>query len=368
MAKIIILGGNYFVLPLVEKAKERGFEVHVVGNSVIDQIRTIADKVHNFSSLDTDKIVEIGKPAAVCSVAVDLAVPVIAKLNEHWNLIGNSVESAKLSTDKYLMKTAFLNAGIPCAKAIITEYHRDYEPPFTYPLIVKPVDRSGSRGVSKVYHPELLDAALKRATAESFVGKAVIEEFIPGQEYSAEGLSWDGEHTILQVTEKYTAEHFVEAMHIQPAELRPETRERIVRVLKRALTALRVKWGASHSEFKITSEGELKIIEIGARMGAEAVDKMVAITTGFDFVGAVLDTALGIMPVIKLNETGLFGVSKFVFNKEDLDNMPSEVVDVSPMESFDGRVVASNEARYGHYVFSCREKYKAVGINPHTIY
>ena len=101
---------------------------------------------------------------------------------------------------------------------------------------------------------------------------------------------------MLAVTEKYTtgAPHFIEIGHIQPSGLSKETEAAVQKVVFRALDALRIRTGASHTEFKITPAGEIRLIEAGARMGGDCIGSdLVHLTTGFDYLKMVLDDALG---------------------------------------------------------------------------
>ena len=165
-----------------------------------------------------------------------------------------------------------------------------------FPLIVKPVDRSGSRGITKIQKKEELKDAIRIAEEVSFDKRAMVEEFIEGQEYSVEYISWQGKHTFLALTQKFTtgAPHFIETGHMQPAEVSDTILENIKRIVEHALDTLGVKFGASHSEIKIDQDGTIKIIEVGARMGGDCIGSdLVKISTGYDFVDMVIDVACG---------------------------------------------------------------------------
>ena len=165
-----------------------------------------------------------------------------------------------------------------------------------YPLIVKPSDRSGSLGVTKVNNKEDLLPALSLAIEESFKHQAMVEEFIEGREISVEFISYHGVHYPLQITDKITTEapHFVELEHHQPSTLSKEMYDKIYNITKTALTALGLTEGASHSEYKITKEGRIVVMEIGGRMGGDFIGSdLVRLSTGYDFVKGVIDVALG---------------------------------------------------------------------------
>lgn len=167
---------------------------------------------------------------------------------------------------------------------------------WTYPLIVKPSDRSGSLGVTKVFTPEELTPAVEKAISVSFKKQAMVEEFIEGREISVEFISYKGTHFSLQITDKVTTEapHFVELEHHQPSTLSDDMFAKIYDITKTALNALGLTNGASHAEYRITPEGRIVVMEIGGRMGGDFIGSdLVRLSTGYDFVKGVIDVALG---------------------------------------------------------------------------
>ena len=166
----------------------------------------------------------------------------------------------------------------------------------SFPLIVKPTDRSGSLAVTKVEKNEELLPAVKKALEVSMAHEAMIEEYIEGREISVEMISCRGTHYALQITDKETtgAPHFVELAHRQPSDLPAAMQEHIFSITRRALDALGLTEGASHSEYKITDEGRIVVMEIGGRMGGDFIGSdLVRLSTGYDFVQGVIEVALG---------------------------------------------------------------------------
>ena len=150
----------------------------------------------------------------------------------------------------------------------------------------------------------------------------MIEEFAEGQEYSVEGISYKGEHHILAVTLKYTtgAPQFIETGHFEPAPIDEATFEKIVGVVTHALDTLGIKNSASHSEIKIDADGNIKIIEIGGRMGGGFIGSdLVRITTGVDFVRAVIEVACGYKPNLRKVCVPHPAYVKFIITQEDHD-------------------------------------------------
>ena len=130
---------------------------------------------------------------------------------------------------------------------------------------------------------------------------------------------------MLAVTRKYTSgEHFVEIAHVQPCGLSDDMLARVKQTVFAALDALHIREGAAHTEFKVDSEGEIRLIEAGARMGGDLIgSSLVPMTTGLDYVKMVLDTALGRTPDFRkmsgelLPGRGRAALIRYLFTRKD---------------------------------------------------
>ena len=173
-----------------------------------------------------------------------------------------------------------------------------------FPVIVKPADSGGSRGVTLVNNQEELDAALDRAFDYSANQTVMIEQFIVGREFSIESISCQGKHYVLQITDKVTTEapYFVELAHHQPADLTEKQRTDITNLTIQMLDALKIENSASHTEIKMDKDGIPYVIEMGPRMGGDYISSdLVRLSTGYDFVKGVLEVATGqfVEPVLE---------------------------------------------------------------------
>lgn len=364
--KIVIIGANNFQLPLILKAKSLGYETHVFAWKEGAVGAEYADYFYPISIVEKDEILEKCKeikPDAVISVASDLATLTVNYLAEKLNLTGNSLECTKISTNKYEMRKAFKNAGVAVPQFVeVDENTKLDEFEFKYPVIVKPTDRSGSRAITKVLKSSELKKAVKEATSVSFEKKAIIEEYIDGNEYSAECISYKGKHQLLAITKKETtgAPHFIETGHIQPAGLDEETNRKIEKEIYKALNSLKIENGASHSEFKINSKGEVRIIEIGARMGGDCIGSdLVQISTGYDFLKMVIDVALGKEPQIVKTTKPKKAVINFIFTEEDLEKLqkvkqehPEQIYYISPIDEINSHKIIDSSTRFGYYILA----------------
>lgn len=322
---LAIIGASYLQLPLIEKAKQMGFATHVFAWAANDVGETAADFFYPVSIVEKDRILGICREigiCGICSIASDLAAVTVNYVAEKMNLPGNGMETALRSTNKHLMRLAFEENGDPSPLSVLVDENTDIESlHLRYPVIVKPTDRSGSRGITKVESGKDLASALSLAFENGFEKKALIEEYIEGDEYSVECISFNGEHHFLALTLKYTtgAPSFIETGHLEPAPVSLGTTERIKDIVFHALNSLGIRNGASHSEIKITPAGEIKIIEIGGRMGGDCIGSdLVMVSTGYDFVKMVIQTACGEEPDFSLICQPAAVESRFILTQEDL--------------------------------------------------
>lgn len=299
--KIAIIGGSYLQLPAVRKAKELGHEVHCFSWRDGAVCANEADFFYPISIIEKEAILakckEIGIDG-ITTIASDVAVLTVNYVASRMGLISNPDEYSAICTNKYKMRQCFATNGCPSPKFTIAKQTEGYNVDrFSFPLIVKPTDRSGSRGVEKVYTEEQLAKAVERAQRESFDHEAIIEEFVTGREISVETISFEGKHYVLQITDKVTTgePYFVELEHHQPSNLPDVIQSEIRELVPKALDALHVKYGASHSELKIQEDGSIRFIEIGARMGGDFIGStLVKLSTGYDFLSGVINIALGL--------------------------------------------------------------------------
>lgn len=319
--KIAILGASYLQKPLVEKAMSLGIETHCFAWDNDQAVcKGIADFFYPISVLDKEIVLSICKQIqidGITTIATDICMPTISYVAEELDLISNSYTTSIVSTNKAEMRAVFRNNNILSPHSeTISGGNFDRYLNLSYPLIVKPTDRSGSRGITKVNDKKDLKKAIEYALIESVEKKAVIEEFIEGDEVSVECISWEGKHYILSITDKVTTNqpYFVEIEHHQPSSLHKNIQKIIEKQTLKALDSLGIKYGASHSEFKITKDGKVFVIEVGARMGGDYIGShLVELSTGYDFLKGVIDVSLGRFtePVKTLNKfAGIYFLSK----------------------------------------------------------
>ncbi|MBQ6154224.1 MAG: ATP-grasp domain-containing protein [Ruminococcus sp.] len=365
--KLVIIGANDFQDQLILKAKSLGYETHVFAWEDGAVGKKHADFFYPVSIVEKEEILakcrEIS-PDGVCSIASDLASITVNFVAEGLGLPCNKTKNNLIQTNKYAMRQALSDAGVPCPKFLHTGENIDESQldGFSFPIIVKPTDRSGSRSIMKLESLDGLKEAVAAACEVSFEKKAIIEEYLEGEEYSMETISYQGEHHYLATTKKFTtgAPHFIETGHKEPSGLDEETLNNAKQTVIKALSALKIENSAGHSEFKVSPDGDIKIIEIGARMGGDCIGSdLVFLSTGNDFVKMVIDVACGIKPTLSTQKEDKVAEVHFLFDENDLKELdrikaqaPESIYRISDIELENLGNTTDSSTRLGYYILT----------------
>ena len=311
--KIMILGASILQLPAIIEAKKMGLDIVVVDmnpNAIGFKEDNIKKEV--VSTIDIPKVMDLAKKHqidGIMTLASDMPMMTVAAVAKEMNLIGIDEQTAIRATNKYEMRKALKENGVP-----IPLFYRvsnlielkECVSNFAGKFITKPADNSGSRGIFLVNDKSQAEEAFLYSKANSRNGDVVVEEYMEGPEVSVETLTVDGKCNVIQITDKLTtgAPHFVEMGHNQPSQLSEDIKEKIKEVAIAANKAIGITNGPSHTEIIVTSEGP-KIVELGARLGGDCITThLVPLSTGVNMVECCLKIALGEVPDItkKLNQ------------------------------------------------------------------
>lgn len=308
--KIAFIGAGVFQLPGIRLAKESGHQVFVFSwEPDRKNVQDICDIFFPISVTDKENIllkcqeIEINGVMSICSDLCEITANFVA---EKMRLPGhNSMEVVKFSTNKFLMREKFAKNKVSSPLFFLVKSPEDLkkaiERTTTQNLILKPTDRSGSRGIFKFDRnsdDQNISKIFQESSKESFAQECILEEFVEGDEFSVETFSINGQHNIISITQKTTtgSPNYIETGHIQPPlNLTPRGLEDISKVALSSLTALNITNGPSHIELKY--DGFVcKIIEVGPRMGGDFIGThLTKISSGFDFLQATIDQKLGIL-------------------------------------------------------------------------
>lgn len=316
---VLIFGVGPLQKSMINRAKLMG--LYTVG---IDpaQDATCKDEVDAFEVVGgedyegTCAIVDKYCIDAIVTAATDKPLVMMARIAEKYGFPFYSVDTAKWSTDKYQMKQRFMEGGVPYARGRLAKSVEETID-MVYPVIVKPRDNSGSRGVKLCRSREELAASMSEAFEVSKLDTILVEEYIEGPEYSIEGLHYDGKSEVVQFTEKKTTEfpYNVELGHIQPANISDAIKEQIRKIIAMIGKTLRFENCPSHTELKINERG-IFVLETSPRLGGDYITStLTPLSTGINVEDQLLHIALGDKIAIEPKQVQYSGVHFFAFEE-----------------------------------------------------
>lgn len=296
--KVAIIGANLPSLSFYKQAKALGYEIHSFAWEEGAVCRKYADFFYPISIIEKEQICDICRKIGIdgiISFSLESALPTVNYVARELSLPGNTLECEILMHDKFSMREQLKKCGILVPEYYLIDTVKQLDSlQIKYPVIVKPVDSGGSRGVTLVRDANSLKDAFIRASEYSKSRRVLVEQYISGREFSIEYLSNRGEHYFLAITDKVTTgePYFVELEHHQPAEISEIMYTQIKNVTEKTLNALKIFSSASHTEVKLDEKGDLYIIEVGGRMGGDMITSdLVKLSTGYDMVKGALEIA-----------------------------------------------------------------------------
>ena len=273
---IMILGAGVMQVPAIRIAKEEGWKVICADGN---KNAPAAGDVDQFLHIDLKDISGLEKAArqiletegldGVFTAGTDFSASV-AWVAEKLGLPGISYITALNATDKIRMRSFFKEHNVSSPEFIELSEDMDFEAEIgsmRFPLVVKPVDSMGARGVKKINDVSELASAVLIAIKYSRTERAIVEEFIEGEEYSVDALVYNGNITIygLAIRHIYFPPYFIEMGHTMPALISPEKQLEIETEFKKGIKALGIDNGAAKGDIIYSKNGPV-IGEIAARL------------------------------------------------------------------------------------------------------
>lgn len=302
MKKILILGAGVYQVPLIQKAREMGLYTIVAsipGNYPGFQF---ADKVLYENTVDAEAILRVAREEAVdgiCTTGTDVAMITVGTVCDALGLSGVSLEGAKAATDKAIAKEKYREFGVNTAefryvstKTPLAEVEAVCEE-LGYPVIVKAVDSSGSRGITRVNEPAGIAAAVESAQAVTRQSHYLVEKFLVGEEFGAQAFVQNGKVEFILPHGDYVfqGDTGVPIGHFAPYDVHG-LEDEVRRQTELAIRAMGLDNCAINADF-ILCDGKPYVLEIGARGGATCLVELVSIFYGFDYYEKMLRVALG---------------------------------------------------------------------------
>lgn len=319
--KALVLCGGIPQIALMKELKSRGITTLLADMNENVVGRPYADEFYKVSVLDVDGITDLAREQQVdflITVCADQVLQVVAEVSERLGLpCYIDFATAENVSKKSYMKRIFSENDIPTSRFVIMDtFEEDKIAHLQYPLIVKPVDAYSSRGVAKVTDPADVPAAFATASAISRTGKALVEEFVEGDEISVDVYVEEGVAHVLCLTNLYKIGEdgkFIINRSRIPAAVSDDIAAQIAETAQKIADAFGLK--DTPMLIQLITDGErISVVEFCARTGGGIKFMMVKKFSGFDVVKAVADLTLGNKPHVEPFETpDIYTVNEFVY-------------------------------------------------------
>lgn len=302
--KILILGGVALQVPFIEKVKKEGFYVITCDNKPDNPGHKIADEYHNVSITDNEAVLQLAKSLqvdAVINYGLEAGVQAAAYAQEKLGKPTSPYESVKILSNKKLFREYLKKNGF-CTPAFITCSNKKEAikqiGSLHFPVVVKPTDLWGSRGVTRVDKPEDIYKALDVAFEKSRGADIIIEEFIEpyGKAIEGNGFAINGKIASIVWADVYsdseTGNPILPVCWCYPSEKPQHTINKLNSSLQRLITLLDMKINAYNVEARIDQQGNVYLMEVAPRNGGTLHD-ILSFVSGKDAQKAILNAALG---------------------------------------------------------------------------
>ena len=305
--KLLLLGGSAQQVVAIKTAKRLGCETVLCDFLPDNPGQYAADKFYLVSTTDKDAVLDVARKEQVDGVlayASDPAAPTAAYVAEKLGLPGNPYESVEILCNKDKFRAFLKEHGFctPDAEAYtsvedaLAELHNGR---FRYPVIVKPVDSSGSKGVGRVDRLEQAGSALENAMAHSRGHRIIVEEFVEkfGYQIAGDGLSIDGR----LVFRYFANDHFdprcknpfVPVAASFPYNMPSKVQDKIHGEIQRLLTLLDMCTCTYNFDMRIDKDYNVYLMEVAPRDGGNYIPQAIRYATGVDLVECSVKAAIG---------------------------------------------------------------------------
>lgn len=273
---ILILGCGTMQVPALRIAGEMNWYVVAADGNPDAEGKNLCNRFLNIDLKDTGGLIDAARNIrqergldGVFTAGTDFSLAV-ALIAEALNLPGHSSEAARLATDKVAMRQRFMEKGVPSPAFVevsAADDSSDLARRVPGPWVVKPVDSMGARGVIRIDEMASLDEALAEARSYSRSGRALLETYMEGPEYSLDALIEDGKLLRCGLADRYIfyPPHFIEVGHTIPSAVSPDIADSLWTAFESGVKALGLTRGAAKGDVKLTPAGPM-IGEIAARL------------------------------------------------------------------------------------------------------
>lgn len=318
----IVLGGTNPHKALIENLRTRGYYTLLIDYNENPPAKEIADNHIKFSTLDQEGVLSIAKSVnaeLVISTCVDQANVTACYVSEKLGLPHPyKYETARQIANKIEMKSMLISAGIPTAKFV--KYSRSVKLDETsfleFPLVVKPADTGGAKGVRKVANNEELNVAINKAFAVSKQDSVIVEEFTKGDNVDAVCFISGGKAEVILLRQRFGIQDEGGAVLQYSHSLIPATISSNAKLnIKKVAQSIADTFNLQNTpmQLQLIVDGDnVSVIEFAPRIGGGLSFKSVKLIYGFDILDAAIDTYFGIPVKVKIKD------SKILYSENNL--------------------------------------------------
>ena len=300
--RILILGAGIYQLPLIVRAKRMGLETHVVSYRGDFPGIALADRFHECDTTDIAGVVALARSEAVDAVVTagsDVCVPTVGAVCDALGLAGTTRAVAELISSKDKFRSFQARHGLNAPRFEIVSEAGQVSGALGnlhLPLIFKPVDSSGSRGIVRLEHadPGRAIGAYEHASTFSRRGEVCIEEDLRGMEVGGNALLHEGRIVFLAITAKHM-EGFLVRGHSYPCVIGRGQQDAVRSEIERACELLGYRTGALNFDVMVDDD-RATIIELGARLGGNGLTDLTTQALCYDVETEIVRLALGEAP------------------------------------------------------------------------
>ena len=305
MKKVLMLGGSVYQTYAIKEAVKMGHHVITCDYLPDNPGHKFAHEYYNVSTTDKEAVLKLAKDLKVDGIvayASDPAAPTAAYVCEKLGLPTSPFQSVEILSKKHLFRKYLSEHGFNTPKA---RHYTKYEDAmaeissFHLPVMVKPVDSSGSKGVNKLTDPAQLKSFFEDALSYSRDKIVLVEEFIVkiGPQISGDAFSVDGKLVFHCLGNEFYSttvdKDFAPLGECWPSVMPAEIIDQLTDDLQRLISLLGMKSNAYNVEAIYAEDGRIYILELGARSGGSLIPQVTALATGVDMVPYVIKAALG---------------------------------------------------------------------------
>ena len=300
-----MLGGSLYQTFAIKEAKRLGYYVITADYLPNNPGHKFADEYHNVSTIDKEAVLALAqelKIDGIVAYASDPAAPTAAYVAEKMGLPTSPYRSVEILSNKDLFRAYLQEHGFNCPKAMgFTKYEDALEhiDEFTLPVMVKPVDSSGSKGITKLTDWSKLQDAVEEALSYSRGKRFLVEEFIvkKGHQISGDAFSVDGKLVFHCLGNEFydpnCDKDFAPLGECWPFQMDHKYIEDLEEQLQRLMASLGMKSNAYNVEAIVGEDDKVYLLELGARSGGSLIPQVVEHATGINMVTWVIQAAVG---------------------------------------------------------------------------